>query len=96
MRRGDQSDPRVRSALEDPGIQATLDNRAVEAELASVIQSTSSSKLKAWVTVALWEDSDGNTKGSVIQDGHSTLFEVRGLLHDAVWLTAHESKDPAV
>lgn len=83
-------DPGLKAALEDPGIQEVIRSRRAVESVERAIQETSGKQLKAWVTVALWEDEDGGQTETVIKDGHSNFYEIRGLLHDAVWSTAHE------
>jgi alkylation response protein AidB-like acyl-CoA dehydrogenase len=79
----------------DPAVQAALDEMAAKAERArrtvdGALNATDDRKLASWVAVASWEDEDGNVTQSILGDGHSTVLETKGLLHSAVWATAHQ------
>jgi hypothetical protein len=94
LRRNDRNDPVVRDLASDETIMQALSDRSrsrkksmrdrVEAAL-----TTEDKRLVGWVTVAVWEDGDGKMTESVMGDEHSSPLEVKGMLHDAVWSTAH-------
>jgi hypothetical protein len=94
--RGDNmNDPVVARLTEEPGIKAALEAQRATAEgdarstLHDAIDTTDERKLCGWVTVAVWEDEAGKVSQSLIGDGQSTFFEMKGYLHDAVWTAAH-------
>jgi hypothetical protein len=94
--RGDNmNDPVVAKLAEEPGIKAVLEaqHSATEGDVRSTlhdaIKSTDERKLCGWVTVAVWEDEAGKVTQSLIRDGESSFFEMKGYLHDAVWTAAH-------
>ena len=59
------------------------------ARIQSGINPRGSSRLRSWVTVAVWEQEDGSHETEVIYDGNSSELEMKGCLHDAIWKTAH-------
>ena len=93
--RGDNmNDPVVARLTEEPGIKAAIEAQRskqddVQATLHDAIDGTDGRKLCGWVTVAVWEDENGKVTQSLIGDGRSSFFEMKGYLHDAVWTAAH-------
>ena len=74
------------------GIQTMVERRSYERARQSVgeaIAATDDRKLKGWVAVAVWEDADGSECETVMADDHSTNLELKGYLHDGVWMAAH-------
>lgn len=99
-RHGDMNDPRIQAVLKDPAVLEAVESKSPpidpENDLENALRSTSDKDLKAWVTVCAWEDDSGNVTETVLQNGHSSLYEVRALLHAALWQTAqNEEKNPA-
>lgn len=99
-RRGDINDPRIQAVLKDPAVLEAVESKSPpfdpEDGLENALRSTSDKNLKAWVTVCTWEDDSGNVTETVLQNGHCSLYEVRALLHAALWQTAqYEVKNPA-
>ena len=93
--RGDNmNDPIVVKLVEEPGIKAALEAQRAKAgdvctTIHDAIDATDERKLCGWVTVAVWEDTTGKVSQSLIGDGESSFFEMKGYLHDAVWTAAH-------
>ena len=93
--RGDNmNDPVVARLTEEPGIKAALESQRakhddVQTTLHDAIDGTDDRKLCGWVAVAVWEDETGKVTQSLIGDGQSSFFEMKGYLHDAVWTAAH-------
>ena len=99
-RRGDINDPRIQAVLKDPAVLEAVESKSLSIDpengLERELGSTSDKNLKSWVTVCAWEDDSGNVTETVLQNGHSSLYEVRALLHAALWQTAqHQDKNPA-
>ena len=97
--RGDnRNDPMRRALVADPGIVATLDEQRrlrhqdMQDTVADAIQKTDDRRLKGWVAVAVWEDDDEPSALTVIGDRDSSYFELKGYLHDALWVAAHADR----
>jgi hypothetical protein len=79
----------------DPGIVATLDEKKrkrhqdMQDAVAGAIQTTDDRRLKGWVAVAIWEEEETPSALTVIGDRDSSYFELKGYLHDALWVAAH-------
>jgi alkylation response protein AidB-like acyl-CoA dehydrogenase len=89
------SDQMAQKLSADPAVQAALEEMTAKAERArrtveSALSATDDRKLASWVAVASWVDEDGNVTQSILGDDHSTVLETKGLLHSAVWATAHD------
>ncbi len=97
LRRNDPNDPVVKMLKDDPVVMEALNSRTqtlrksvtgcLEGALAQ-----DGKKLKSWVAVATWENEDGTVTETVMSDEHSTPLEIKGLLHDAVWSSAHAER----
>ena len=94
-RRGDnRNDPLVDEIVTDPEItmaltaQRTSYDRMKEA-VGHAIQETDGRKLKGWVAVCVWEDADGNEERCLLGDDHTSGLELKGFLHDGLWMAAH-------
>ena len=95
LRRARRNDIGRKVISNDPEILAAMSelrraaHKTMQDSVATAIQKTEDKKLKAWVAVAVWEDDDGDVSQTVMGDDHSSYFEVKGYLHDAVWTAAH-------
>lgn len=92
LRRDNRNDPVAQKMATDPDISTVVHDRrvaAMEKSIDEAIQSTDERKLTGWVTVATWEEPDGAVAHSVIGDGHSSPLELKGYLHDGIWVAAH-------
>lgn len=59
------------------------------AEIERAIDNTGHSRLRHWITIAVWEGEDGSTETEVVHDGHASDLELKGYLHDAIWKSVH-------
>lgn len=91
--RGDnRNDPVAQAVAADPQIAVAIDEQRVatmQGCIDKALQGVEDKKLTGWVTVAVWEDSEGGVSHTVIGDGHSSPLELKGYLHDGVWTAAH-------
>jgi hypothetical protein len=84
-----------RAVVADPGIVATLDEgrrkryQDMQDVVSDAIQKTDDRRLKGWVAVAIWEEEEVPSALTVIGDRDSSYFELKGYLHDALWVAAH-------
>ena len=97
LRRDNRNDPVVKAMLNDPDILGSLDKRThamrarMRGKVEHALQATDSRKLKSWVAVAVWEDETGTVTETVASDDHSSVLEVRSLLHGAMWTASHQT-----
>lgn len=97
-RRGDnRNDPIAQKVMEVPAVKEIAEAHHGEAydrhheEIGAAISACDGRRLKGWVAVAVWEDADGMEGETLYADGDSTSLELKGYLHDGVWMAAHDA-----
>lgn len=94
--RGDnRNDPLAQKVMDNPAVKEIAEAHHGETydrhheEIGAAIDQSDGRRLKGWVAVAVWEDVDGTEGETLFADGDSTSLELKGYLHDGVWMAAH-------
>lgn len=94
-RRDNRNDPIAGEVMEIPAVKEIAEAQHGGAydrhheEIGAAIDQSDGRRLKGWVAIAVWEDADGNEGETLLADGDSTSLELKGYLHDGVWMAAH-------
>ena len=72
-----------------PAMQEALASAALESRVGPLLAETQEGELIDWLTVAVHRLPDGSTSISIQGPAGLTELQKKGLLHDALWASAH-------